>query len=263
MFDVGVSSGSLDGFADGDVAISEEFADDHGLAVGSTDPDDVGRRRDDGPHASTAVYHDRMTFGDVIVSPPSAGGTTSPRTTSPSSSSTSPTASTSTRPRPTSPPSTERFGAPDPMDRDEYIDTVGDEIDTMLYFVYGMLGVAVIIALMGIANTLSLSIHERRRELGLLRAVGQDRAPGALDRALGVGDHRRLRHDRRHRPRRRSSAGGSCGRSRPRKASARSPSPSSRSAVVLGLAAAAGVVAALRPARRAAKTDILAAIAAD
>ena len=45
----------------------------------------------------------------------------------------------------------------------------------MLFFVYGMLGVAVIIALMGIANTLSLSIHDRRRELGLLRAVGQDR----------------------------------------------------------------------------------------
>ena len=47
VFDVGVSSGSLDGFADGDVAISEQYADDHGLAVGSTDPDDVGRRCDD------------------------------------------------------------------------------------------------------------------------------------------------------------------------------------------------------------------------
>ena len=90
----------------------------------------------------------------------------------------------------------------------------------MLFFVYGMLGVAVLIALMGIANTLSLSIHDRRRELGLLRAVGQDRRTGALDGALGVGDHRRLRHARRHRPRRRSSAGGSCGRSMLRKASA-------------------------------------------
>ena len=45
----------------------------------------------------------------------------------------------------------------------------------MLFFVYGLLGVAVVIALMGIANTLSLSIHERTRELGLLRAVGQTR----------------------------------------------------------------------------------------
>jgi putative ABC transport system permease protein len=39
-----------------------------------------------------------------------------------------------------------------------------------------MLGLAIIIALMGIANTMSLSIHERVRELGLLRAVGADRS---------------------------------------------------------------------------------------
>ena len=41
-----------------------------------------------------------------------------------------------------------------------------------------MLALAVVIALMGIANTLSLSILERTRELGLLRAVGADPAPG-------------------------------------------------------------------------------------
>ena len=45
----------------------------------------------------------------------------------------------------------------------------------MLTLVYGLLALAVLIALMGIANTLSLSIHERTRELGLLRAVGQTR----------------------------------------------------------------------------------------
>ena len=39
-----------------------------------------------------------------------------------------------------------------------------------------MLMLAIVIALMGIANTLSLSIYERVRELGLLRAVGADRA---------------------------------------------------------------------------------------
>ena len=57
----------------------------------------------------------------------------------------------------------------------EYIDRVGAQVDQMLYVVYGLLGLAVLIALMGIANTLSLSIHERTRELGLLRAVGQTR----------------------------------------------------------------------------------------
>src|SRR5690606_18776072 len=40
---------------------------------------------------------------------------------------------------------------------------------------YGLLGLAILIAVLGIANTLSLSLHERTRELGLLRAVGQTR----------------------------------------------------------------------------------------
>ena len=41
---------------------------------------------------------------------------------------------------------------------------------------FTLLVLAIVIALMGIANTLSLSIHERTRELGLLRAVGQSKA---------------------------------------------------------------------------------------
>lgn len=49
-------------------------------------------------------------------------------------------------------------------------------VNTILGLVYVMLALAVIIALMGVANTLTLSIHERTRELGLLRAVGQTQA---------------------------------------------------------------------------------------
>ena len=45
----------------------------------------------------------------------------------------------------------------------------------MLTLVYALLALAVVIALLGIANTLTLAIHERTRELGLLRAVGQTR----------------------------------------------------------------------------------------
>ena len=41
--------------------------------------------------------------------------------------------------------------------------------------VYLLLALAIVIALIGIANTLALSVHERTRELGLLRAVGQTR----------------------------------------------------------------------------------------
>ena len=47
--------------------------------------------------------------------------------------------------------------------------------DLVLNLVYVMLALAIVIALLGIATTVSLAVHERRRELGLLRAVGQTR----------------------------------------------------------------------------------------
>ncbi len=48
-------------------------------------------------------------------------------------------------------------------------------IDVMLLVLVGLLGVAVLIALVGVANTLSLSVIERRRESATLRAVGMSR----------------------------------------------------------------------------------------
>ena len=58
----------------------------------------------------------------------------------------------------------------------EFKADIAGQIDKMLNLIYVLLFLAVVIALFGIANTLALSVVERRRELGLLRAVGMQRS---------------------------------------------------------------------------------------
>jgi len=58
---------------------------------------------------------------------------------------------------------------------DEFIDEAVGQVDQLVNLLYALLSLAVLIALLGIANTLALSIHERTRELGLLRAIGASR----------------------------------------------------------------------------------------
>jgi putative ABC transport system permease protein len=59
--------------------------------------------------------------------------------------------------------------------RTEYIEDQASQVDQIVNIMYGLLALAVIIALFSIANSMGLSIHERTRELGLLRAVGMTR----------------------------------------------------------------------------------------
>lgn len=61
------------------------------------------------------------------------------------------------------------------QDREQFTGTLVAQIKALLNVIYGLLAVSIVIALIGIANTLSLSINERTRELGLLRAMGMSR----------------------------------------------------------------------------------------
>jgi putative ABC transport system permease protein len=61
------------------------------------------------------------------------------------------------------------------LDLTEFKASQAEQFDQLLNLVYALLGLAVLIALVGIANTLALSVYERTREMGLMRAVGMDR----------------------------------------------------------------------------------------
>ena len=135
------------------------------------------------------------------------------------------------------------------------------QIDQLLAMVYVLLLLAVVIALIGIANTLTLSIHERTRELGLLRAVGLSRSQlraairwesvvvalfgTVLGLVVGLG------------------FGWALVRALASEGFGSFVVPTDALVVITVLAAVAGVVAGLRPAWRAARLDILGAIATE
>jgi putative ABC transport system permease protein len=70
---------------------------------------------------------------------------------------------------------TDRYGTVEVQSIDDYKDSLAEQLDGFLRLILGLLALAVIIAGLGIANTVALSVLERTRELGLLRAVGMTR----------------------------------------------------------------------------------------
>ena len=149
----------------------------------------------------------------------------------------------------------------DLQSRSEYIDDQAAQLDQIVNLMYGLLGLAVVIALFSIANSMALSIHERTRELGLLRAVGMTRRQtrtavrweSVLIALLGTGLGVLIG----------VFLGWSISVTIRGGGLATFTIPFGALAIIVVLALLGGVAAGMRPARRAARLDILRAIASE
>ncbi|ALG86267.1 ABC transporter permease [Gordonia phthalatica] len=61
------------------------------------------------------------------------------------------------------------------QDRSQFKNSISSQIDQMMITLYALLGLSLVIAVLGIINTLALSVVERKQEIGMLRAVGMSR----------------------------------------------------------------------------------------
>jgi putative ABC transport system permease protein len=147
------------------------------------------------------------------------------------------------------------------LDQTGYKNELAKPVNQLLSLIYVLLALAIIIALLGIANTLALSIFERTRELGLLRAVGMTRSQlrssirwesvlialqgTALGLLVGI------------------FFGWSLVRALSNKGIDQLSIPPLQIIAIVVIAALAGVLAAVAPSRRAAKLDVLKAVVSD
>jgi putative ABC transport system permease protein len=69
-----------------------------------------------------------------------------------------------------------RFPIAEAQSQKEFQDSITGNIDQFLFLIYALLSLSVIVSLFGIVNTLVLSIHERTREIGMMRAIGTPRS---------------------------------------------------------------------------------------
>jgi putative ABC transport system permease protein len=151
-----------------------------------------------------------------------------------------------------------RFPNARTQDREQFKDDQSAQVNQLLVLIYVLLALSVLVSVFGIVNTLALSIYERTRELGLLRAIGtsrrQVRAVVRLEAVIT------------------SLIGAVLGVvlgvlfallvSRPLEEEGFTLTfPVATLALLLVLAAALGVLAAIGPARRAARLDVLRALA--
>ncbi|MER6027045.1 ABC transporter permease [Streptomyces sp. NPDC001851] len=170
--------GSRAALAAGHLAMDADFARDHGVRVGSVLPVEFPGGR-----------HTELTVAALTDQAPTEGfgtqggiyfglATLAEYAPGAQDSALYVNAATGTEPqdlRPRLERALEPFPQVQVRNQTDYKQLVHQQIAVLLYLVYALLGLAIVIAVLGVVNTLALSVVERTREIGLLRAIGLGR----------------------------------------------------------------------------------------
>ncbi|GIJ24893.1 ABC transporter [Micromonospora qiuiae] len=254
------TAGDIDRLGAGQMLVSANTAQARGLSVGSTAPVQLARG-EVATYTVTGIFEDSPLFTGVqmVLPTEAARNFTIPQPIQGFVQLEAGTPVADVQPR------VEALLADSPevsvVDLNAFIEQQSGQLDSLLTMIRILLALAIVIAVLGIVNTLALSVLERTRELGLLRAIGLRRSQtmgmitveavvisvfGALlgvvvGAGLGAAVVEALRDEGIN----------------------KLVLPWGQMGVFLGLAALIGVVAALVPAIRAARINVLGAIAHD
>ncbi|MGH8893507.1 MAG: ABC transporter permease [Actinomycetes bacterium] len=258
-FDLGVSAGSLADMGMDGLAVGSRHAKDNGIELGDEIPVTfasgqtktfVVRALFDHPDWTMPLWIDRAAFAEAV---PGALDISLYVVGTDGSSRAALRESVDAVAAP--------YGSVDVLNRAELKQSVVDGFNSFLGVIYGLLALAIVIALIGIGNTVSLAVVERTRELGLLRAVGMSRGHmrgmvrweaalvAVYGTLLGLGVGLFLGWSLVFAIKESGIE------------TARTVVPVGQLALIVAIAASCGMLAALLPARRAARMDILEAVA--
>jgi putative ABC transport system permease protein len=170
---IGLAAGSIESISEGDVLVHDEVAADNGWQIGDSVAAafaSVGRH----PLTVGGIYRDNDLVGDYVVSLATYEEVFTEQLDAYVMVKLEPGAD-STAVRRELNTVAGRFGSIEIQDQAEFREKQAGFVNQLLGLITALLLMAILIALFGIMNTLSLSILERTRELGLLRAIGMSR----------------------------------------------------------------------------------------